>query len=343
MCMGLQRALASAAHRGGLFPAAGALFGSRRLTVLAYHRVADPGDPGFGGYCRNVSATPEAFREQMDYAAAHFHPVSLEQVAAALDGGPRLPVHPLLVTFDDGYRDNLTAALPVLRERGIPMALFLATGFVGRECPFPWDLAAWCFRHTARSGAKLPVVGERSWATTGQREEIVGCWLEALKRVPEAAREEAMAALPECLGVEVPTGAFSGLCLSWGEVRAMAAEGVAFGAHTERHPILTRVPAERARGELAGSKQCLEDELGTPVTAFAYPNGGRGDLDASTARLLAETGFRLGFTLLPGPERWRSARRSPFTLRRVYVHHGDYLARFAAKVYGLPRLLRVAR
>ena len=341
--MRLKRALASAAHRGGLFPAAGALFGGRRLTVLAYHRVADPGDPGFDACRRNVSATPEAFREQMDYAAEHFHPVSLEQVAAALDGGPRLPARPLLVTFDDGYRDNLTAALPVLRERGIPMTVFLATGFVGGERPFPWDLAAWCFRHTARSEADLPVVGERSWATAEEREEILGSWLETLKRLPEAAREEAIAALPAGLAVEVPPGALSGLCLSWAEVRDMAAAGVAFGAHTERHPILTRVPAERARAEVAGSKHRLEDELGAPATAFAYPNGGRGDLDATTVRLLAETGFRLGFTLLPGPESGRAARRSPLTLRRVYVHHGDYAERFAAKAQGLPRLLGVAR
>jgi peptidoglycan/xylan/chitin deacetylase (PgdA/CDA1 family) len=343
MHMRLKRALASAAQRGGFFPAAGALFGGRRLTVLAYHRVADPDDPAFDAYRRNISAAPEGFREQMDYAAEHFHPVSLEQVAAALDGGPRLPARPLLVTFDDGYRDNLTAALPVLRERGIPMTIFLATGFVGGERPFPWDLAAWCFHHTTRSEVDLPVVGERSWATAGEREVVLGRWLETLKRLPEAEREEAVATLPECLGVEVPPGAFSGLCLSWGEVRAMAADGVAFGAHTERHPILTRVPADRARNEVAGSKHRLEDELGTPAMAFAYPNGGRGDLDASTVRLLAETGFRLGFTLLPGPEPGWSARRSPLTLRRVYVHYGDYPARFAAKAQGVPRLLPVAR
>jgi peptidoglycan/xylan/chitin deacetylase (PgdA/CDA1 family) len=126
-------------------------------------------------------------------------------------------------------------------------------------------------------------------------------------------------------------------------VRAMAAEGVAFGAHTEEHPILTRVPADRARREVLGSKHRIEDELGRPATAFAYPNGGRADLDESTVRLLVETGFRLGFTLRPGPERGRAARRSPLTLRRIYVHHGDYPARFAAKVHGVPRLLRAAR
>jgi hypothetical protein len=115
MVMRFTRALGAAAHRGGLLLAAGALFGGRRLTVLAYHRVADPGHPGLDGYRRNVSATPEGFAHQMDYAAERFLPVSLEQVEAALDGGPRLPRRPLLVTFDDGYRDNLTTAWPVLR------------------------------------------------------------------------------------------------------------------------------------------------------------------------------------------------------------------------------------
>jgi peptidoglycan/xylan/chitin deacetylase (PgdA/CDA1 family) len=341
--MRCKRALAEAAHRGGLFGLAGALFGGRRLTVLAYHRVVDHDDSAFDTYCRNVSATPEEFRVQMDYAAEHFHPVTLEQVAAALDGGPRLPRRALLVTFDDGYRDNLVSALPIMAERGIPMTVFLATSFVGGNCAFPWDFAAYCFHHTARSSAVLPVAGEASWSSAREREQALGCWLEALKRLPDETRAEAIAALPECLGVTVPRDAFAGLCLDWGEVRAMAAAGVAFGAHTQEHPILTRVPPERARREVAGSKHRLEAELGTPVSAFAYPNGGRADVDPSTVRLLDEAGFRLGFTLLPGPERPGPASRSPLTLRRVYVHHGDYAARFAAKVQGVPRLLRVAR
>jgi peptidoglycan/xylan/chitin deacetylase (PgdA/CDA1 family) len=338
-----KRTLALAAHRGGLLPAAGALFGGRRLTVLAYHRVADHENPAFDTYRRNVSATPAEFCEQMDYAAERFNPVSLEQVEAGLDGGPRLPERPLLVTFDDGYRDNYLAAFPVLRERGIPMAVFLATGFVGSDNPFPWDLAAWCFQHTSRRSAHLPVLGEAAWATGGERDRVLASWLEALKRLPDSAREEAIEALPGALGVSAPPGAFAGLCLSWDEVRAMAAAGVCFGAHTERHPILTRVTADRARREVAGSRHRLEAELGVPVRAFAYPNGGRGDLDETTVDLLAETGYRLGFTLFPGPERAAAARRAPLTLRRVYIHHGDYPARFAAKAQGVPRMLRAAR
>jgi peptidoglycan/xylan/chitin deacetylase (PgdA/CDA1 family) len=340
--MRYKRTLAHAAHRSGLFRAAGALFGGRRLTVLAYHRVADYEGKGFDTYRRNVSATPAEFALQMDYVAERFHPVALDRVAAALDGGPELPPRPILVTFDDGYRDNLSAAQPALRDRDIPMTLFLATGFVGAG-PFPWDLAAWCFHHTPLGGADLPVAGWRSWTTADEREAVLGTWLESLKRLPDEVREEAVAALPGLLRVTVPAGAFDGLCLSWGEVRAMAGDGVAIGSHTERHPILTRVAPERARQEVTGSKRRIESELGQPVTAFAYPNGGRADFDASTVHVLAEAGYRLGFTLLPGPERSGSAARSPLTLRRVCVYHGDHIDRFAAKVHGLPRLLGVAR
>jgi peptidoglycan/xylan/chitin deacetylase (PgdA/CDA1 family) len=168
-------------------------------------------------------------------------------------------------------------------------------------------------------------------------------WLETLKLRPEAESAEAVEALPGCLGVSPPPGAFSGLCLSWDEVRQMAGEGVAFGSHTERHPILTRVTPDRARQEVSGSKHRLEDEVGVPVTAFAYPNGGRADVDEASVRLLGEVGFSLGFTLIPGPERVGAILGSRLALRRVYVHHGDYPARFAAKMHGLPRLLRVSR
>jgi len=343
MGVGWKSALTVAGHRGGLFTATGALFGGRRLTVLAYHRVVDPHGTGFDTYRRNVSATPQEFGRHMDYVAEHFQPVSLAQVEGALIDGLRLPRRPLLLTFDDGYRDNLTNALPVARDRGIPMTVFLATGFIGSGRPFPWDLAAWCFAHTKRTRVDLPVIGEQSWATEQEREEVLGSWLEALKRRPEVEREAATAALPDCLGMTVPPGGFPDLCLSWAEVRAMAAEGVAFGAHTEQHPILTRVPGDRARREVRQSKRRIEEELGRPVTAFAYPNGGRADVNDGISRLLHEEGYRLAFTLLPGPDRIRAARRAPLNLRRAYIHHGDHVARFAAKVNGLPRLLGAAR
>lgn len=61
--------------------------------------------------------------------------------------------------------------------------------------------------------------------------------------------------------------------LSWREIREMLGGGIEFGAHTLTHPDLTRLSAENIAVEMAGSKQCIEDALGTPVTSFAYPFG----------------------------------------------------------------------
>ena len=331
-----------AAHRVGALRLTGSVLG-RSLTVLAYHRVIEYAHPGFGSLRRNVSATPGEFASQMEYAARRLDPISLDRLADFARGEADLPRRALLVTFDDGYRDNLEQALPIMERFGINPTVFLATDHIGTDRPFTWDAAAWCFEYTRLVRADLPVVGHRSWATLGEREAVLGAWVEALKGLPDADKDEAVARLPEVLEVEMPAGAFAGLYLSWDEVRSMAAAGVSFGGHTRRHPILTRVSPEGARAEIEGCRDHLAAELDGPPIAFAYPNGGHGDFDAGTVALLAGAGFELGFTLIPGPARHREVAAAPLAIRRVYLHQGAYPARFAAKAHGVPRLLKVAQ
>jgi len=337
-----KRRLLDAAHRIGVLDLLGRSFGRRRLTVLAYHRVTEVATDGFDTYRRNVSATPEDFDVQMAMVARRFNPVSISDVLGWLDGGPRLPERPLVVTFDDGYRDNLDRALPILERYRIPMTILLATGHIGTEMPLWWDLAAWCFAHSERTEADLPGLGKRRWSGVAERERVLGEWLEALKLRSDGERAGAIASLPALLGVEPPPGAFSEVYLTWDEVRRMQARGVAFGAHTLTHPILTRVGPERAREEIFGSKAAVEEILGTPSPAFAYPNGGRGDVDETVRGLVADAGFRLGFTLLPGPSRLEEVRKDPLMVRRVYVHHRDLPARFAAGTAGWLRIREAA-
>jgi len=331
-----------AAHRVGGLRLAGSVLG-RTLTVLAYHRVIEYAHPGFGSLRCNVSATPAEFSSQMEYAARHFDLISLDRLAAFTRGEADLPWRALLVTFDDGYRDNLEHALPVMERFGISPTVFLATDHIGTDRPFTWDAAAWCFEYTRLSRADLPVAGPCSWTTFAEREAVLGAWVEALKGLPDADKDRAVARLPEVLEIEVPADAFTGVYLSWDEVRSMASAGVSFGGHTRRHPILTRVSPERARAEIEGCRDRLAEELDTSPLAFAYPNGGHGDFDSGTVALLSGAGFELAFTLIPGPARHREVAAAPLAIRRVYLHQGDYPARFAAKVHGVPRLLEVAR
>jgi len=327
-------------HRLGLFALSISLQ-PRKLTVFCYHRITDPGEPGFDTFKPNVSATPEGFAAQIDWLQRHYHILSLGELEAWLHGGAELPRHAALITFDDGYRDNYEHAFPVLKAHGLPAVIFLATDYIANRQPFFWDLAAYCFTHTARSSAELPHLGHVLWANSGERDEVLARWLEVLKRLPDAEKWDAVHALPELLEVEVSEDTFVGLMLSWDQVREMLVDGVAMGAHTMSHPILTRVPLEQARAELAGSKHHIEKETGVSVTALAYPNGGPQDYSPEIMQVAAESGLRTAFILdPPGPATWGETRAAPRAVRRIFIGHRDTLARFAAKASGFLRLIR---
>ncbi len=341
--MAWRRTLLDLARRTRLLRAVGASYGRGRLTVLAYHRVVDHEVSGFDTMRRNVSATPEAFDGQMRAVAGYFSPVAMQEVVAFVDGGAPLPARPLLVTFDDGYRDNLTEALPILRHYGIPATVFLATDHIGTASPLWWDFAAYCFAHTERQAADLPELGARDWTGERVRDQVLAEWSEHLKGLAHERRQAAVAELPDRLEVNVPAAAFDGLMLSWDEVRSMREDRVDFGAHTRTHPILTRVDPERARREISGSKAAIEAKLGDTVTSFAYPNGQPADVTPEIRAMVQEAGFRVAVTLFPGPARPNEVRRDPLMIRRVFVHHRDHPSRFAAKVMGLVRIGSVVR
>jgi peptidoglycan/xylan/chitin deacetylase (PgdA/CDA1 family) len=335
--MGVKQRLLEAAYRVGLMDAFHRAAGKRRLTVLAYHRIDDPHAPGFDTFKPNVSATPEAFAAQMDFIRRRFHVVYDQQVVGWLRGENSLPPYPLLITFDDGYRDNLVNALPILRERGLPAIVFLATDYIGNDAPFNWDLAAYCFHHTAQSEADLPALGPQSWNGGGEREAVLNRLLARLKTLPDAESRAAYQALPWALGVEVPGRAFAGMHLSWDEVREMTLSGVSMGGHTQTHPILTRVSPDRAQAEIAGSKARIEDELGRQITTFAYTNGTPTDYNPAVESIVYKAGYEAAYTLVPGPARFDEVGANPFAIRRVFIGHRDTMPRFAAKVVGLAR------
>lgn len=329
--MGFKGALLAFGRTTGAWRLPGIPYGPHRLTVLAYHRVAGAEAAGFLG---NVSATHLEFAAQVDWLTAHMTPVSLDDVVAAIDGGP-LPRRPVLVTFDDGYRDNLTDALPVLEGRAIRPVVFLATDHIDTGAPFWWDRAADAFAASPEREADLPLLGVRRWEEPRQ---VARDWIAAAKEVPDREMREHLDHLERRLGVEPSPGP---ALLSWDDVAAMGRRGVAFGAHTRRHAILTRIDRDDARAEIGGSVDRVREATGSAPAGFAYPNGRARDLDSAVETMVGATGVRAAFTLVPGPARVSEMRRHPLRIRRVYVHHGDGLDRFVAKVAGVPRLVRV--
>lgn len=305
--------------------------------MLAYHRVADPAAPGFRGDPGNVSATPGEFARQMDWVADRFDPVGLDRVLAWLDGRADLPGRPLLITFDDGYRDNLEAAAPVLAARRLPGVLFLTTGPLDGGPALPWDRIAEAFAACGPGAAEadLPVVGTRSWDGPADRDRVRREFTAAVKRLPPQRRTRALEGLGAALGVDVPRH-LPGLYLDWDGVRAL--EGWAVGSHTVDHVVVTSVDPGEAAGQIGEAARRIREENGGDVAAFAYPNGMPGDFGGEASLAVARAGMQVAFTLQPGPSRLAEVRSDPLAVRRVLVEHRDGRAGFEAKVAGLPRL-----
>ncbi len=312
-------------------------WGPERLTVLCYHSITDPHAPDYHLYDPNVSATPAMFARQMDYVKQHFNVIDLAALSAHVCDGAPLPPRPLLITFDDGYHDNYTNAYPVLRERGLPAVIFVVTGWMGsKQLPW-WDQCGYLFRHTQQEHADLPLIGPHDLGTAGARHQAREAFMQRIKTSPEADKAGHMDALAQALAVHVPEHD-TPLFLTWEQARELAANGIACQPHTVSHPILTRIPLETARDEIAQSAAHIADETGQPVMAFAYTNGLINDYNPGIMQHLRDLAIPLAFTLIPGPLR-AEVRNRALEIPRVYLGHRDIFEMFVAKVMGIPALL----
>jgi peptidoglycan/xylan/chitin deacetylase (PgdA/CDA1 family) len=273
----------------------------------------------------------------MEYIKAHYSVISCEHLAQWLRGQRELPPRPAIITFDDGYSDNLRYAYPVLRELGLPATIFLSTGIIGTEIAFPWDRAAYCFFHSAKDHADLPMTGRVSWSNSQERELIMRGWFTRVKKVSEAEGTRLVDSLAHALEVEIPPGAFPSLYLDWDQVRELSRNGIEMGAHTASHPILTGISLERAEQEIVSSKRRIEAEIGKPVISFAYPNGGPADFSEDIMAILRREGIEVAFTLMPGPTHFAAVKKNPLGIRRVFVGYNDTMPRFVAKLVGIAR------
>lgn len=279
------------------------------LRVLTYHRV-ERGDV-HPAPSPAITVSPDAFADQMNFVRGHYEAISVEQVLHAVRVGARLPRRSVLITFDDGYRDFRSQAWPVLKELALPVVLFVPTAFPG-EAPeaFWWDRLHHALLNTPRRDRLETPVGRLPLGTTRERARASAQLQTHLKRMPHA--DAIVWVTANCRQLEVPP--LPPTMLGWDELRELAREGVTIASHTRTHPLLTRIPPEEVRAEVAGALRDLERELGTVQPILAYPAGA---FDEGVVRIVAEEGHILAFTTVRGVN--DLAQAHPLKLRRINV------------------------
>lgn len=284
------------------------------VLVLNYHRVVpsarDLVDPGVW------AATPEGLDAHLRFLVSDADLIAPEDFDSALTArrGRRV-----LITFDDGYRDNYTHAFPVLRAHGARAAFFLATGYLDHPRLAWWDEVAWMLARAAVE--RLPA---GPWGAPidlhrlAPSEPPLATILAAYKAGAGASGEAFLDALASATGAgRAPDAAGAGLWMSWDEARALRDAGMTVGGHTVNHPVLATLPEDRQREEISGCAERLEAELGAPMRWFSYPVGGRESFDRVTQGLLRDIGVMRAFSYYGGVA--RGPRLDPYDVPRVSV------------------------
>jgi peptidoglycan/xylan/chitin deacetylase (PgdA/CDA1 family) len=268
-----------------------------KAHILIYHRVLAEADP-----FAMAPVLAAEFDAQMRVLRRAFRPVSLRQLLGEAASGS-LPAGSVAVTFDDGYRDNLTQAQPILEAHGIPATVFLATDFIGGKALLWYDRVLEAFRRYRQPAFAFAPAGFRaSFPDTAARAKAAFRLLDWLKGFPPAQRDAHIRDLERQCGraAETAGAETGGLMLDWDQARELRRRGVELGAHTRSHPILSTLDADTMAAEIAGSKAVLERELGHTVDLFAYPNGRREDYTSDCKEILAREGFAYALTTNPG-------------------------------------------
>ncbi|MCJ2138162.1 polysaccharide deacetylase family protein [Methylobacterium sp. J-026] len=269
-------------------------------VILTFHHVSPEPLPAFAPN-RLLSITPDFLDLTLrELDARGFEVIGLDAVPERLaepDYGPPFAV----LTFDDGYRDNVAHARPVLARHNAPWTLFVTSAFADQTGRLWWIELE---RAIAQLDRVRVGIGSRSVDLPARSPQEKALAFDALYRDLRGGGEAEMLARIADLCRQAglaPGQVASELCLSWAELRALADDrAVTIGAHTVSHPMLAKHPAAIAAFEMAEGRARIEAELGQPVRHVSYPVGDPGSAGPREFALAQELGFATAVTTRPG-------------------------------------------
>lgn len=268
---------------------------SFKPVVLIYHRISDLQlDPQL------LCVTPDNFDVHLGELTRNYRVVPLYQMIEECKGGCCLP-GTVSLTFDDGYLDNLTNALPLLEKHKVHATIFITSGMVGTNEEFWWDAVERIFLTASNLPVEFSFAGRR-WLLHTPEEKLV-CADEICSLLRDCSPEEMEQLLRELFnwsGVAREARSTHRI-LNHRQLKELAASPyIEIGAHSKHHVRLSRLPVHRQRIEIMTSKQQLEMVINKPVRLFSYPFGTSADFNPDTLQSVIDAGYHAAIANIQG-------------------------------------------
>ena len=306
----LQKIIINFLYYSGL-DALGGYFLRDNIFVINYHSIGRPEhkEKFSGELYENLSVEARHFDEQIAFLKKHKHTFfTFSDLPQILKSRPRKPT---LIYFDDGFKDNVIHAMPILKKYEVPATVFISTGLIDRT-HFLWTLK---HRYFLR---------KNNVASNKIEKEII-----RLKGLSESEREELLAAVYSEARFVFDPANFN-VFLNWEDVRLLAKNGWEIGSHGATHSKLTECPPEVARSEIFDSRRMIKVKIGRNAESFSFPYGRFND---RALELLQSDGYRSIVSSGAGVNDF-SALHKPFCfLRTIGVRPSDRLPDFLFKLY----------
>lgn len=243
-----------------------------RTVALCYHSVYHETVTNLDYIPAAISHSSVQFREQMEYIARYCNPISIDEMLQCTENGAPLPRRSVIVTFDDGYVNNLDIAVPILNATGVPGVFYVVSDSVDSD-RLPWFCRTYrAFNHTGLQIWKDSVSGE-SWSLQTEAHWRFARSL-ANRRCASLTGEEQekmVAQIERELGIPCNPGV-SGIMMSGKQLRRVVDAGHQIGSHTASHPNLAIIGKPELETELKQSREKLEEVMQREVVHFSYPN-----------------------------------------------------------------------
>lgn len=322
-----------------LSPAASCLRGN--ATVLCYHRLTKErfkqGEFRPNSY---LCVRDDCFEEQIRYLSRTALLTPLDQVVKDLSLH-EASSHKIAITFDDGYRDNLEFALPVLEKYNVPATIFVSPGLIDQTAPLWWEELAFIVSNSQQlhfdwSGDNYHFSLDNDVA----KNSVYLTLNKLFKSLSSSGQISLLKILRSKCKLQFQQG---NLLMSWEELQKLSGHPlITLGCHTLRHPILSNESESDALNEISEGRSILSAKVEQDIDLFAYPVGGRAEAGEREFGLSEKSGFKAAFTTRFG-HIFNKHQKLMHSLPRLTVDYYDCLDDFKWKLSGFAALFKNSR
>ena len=270
------------------------------VYVFNYHRIGDKEKTPFDRAI--FSCTQKAFEQQIIELKNHFTIINTVELSRMIEHDEIVDGRFALITFDDGYLDNFTEALPILKKHQVTAVFYLTTDLLEPCRVTWWDEIAYLLRKSHGMVYQLPNGILEYKLEKGNIDKIIQRIMSDIKQTKNLSvltalkdiRSKFPAARTELLAEDYE------LFMSWEHAKELLTNGMEIGSHTLTHPILAQLNMEQQKLEISESKTMLEERLHCTINSIAYPVGRYYCYNAKTFEYTSEAGYKIGFNNEPG-------------------------------------------